>query len=1114
MKTILTLIAVLTLTAGLLAQTAANKGKSGTTKAYYMHEAPLKQSATTRFSCGDSITDTQYGNKYPTVLIGNQCWMGSNLKTTKYSNGTPIEYPGINNIEWESNTNGAYAWFVNDIEFKEPYGALYNWYAVVNQNGLCPQGWHVPDDDEWMELKNYVHGINPIAVGNQLKSCRQIGSPIGGDCDTDVHPRWEENEWNWGTDDYGFAGLPAGFRNWDGQWSWDIGSVGFWWSSTEDEDEELASIFSLFYDSEDPDMWAELKNMGYSVRCIKTETSYTGVPILNTLDINNVTSVTASCGGEIVDDGGSTVTARGIVWSQSENPTVDLHEGITADGTGTGSYDSQLTDLTPETLYFVRAYAINSNGTAYGQQRSFATLTTEWDEPVVTHYNTPEAAIVHRTGDIDNLGFGWPFGFDPFSGESTSWHPYPFYPEPDDPDGTDRIMVISGFVYGSSYFIDGYTFTTERPDNLPVAIEMNFDLMGTTVDDVVIQMFVDDFQAGIFGSNYFQVSINGVRIPILEEVINALNQTGPIGKLITVQIPEAYNYLFTSGNVSLFIDDPINNVGDGFAIDFVRLLMNPGNFQNTGTIYGYITDSYDDAIEGATVSASGIVTAITDENGYYELMNVPAGLVYLSVTKEGYSPESVMVDLIEGTAIGQDFVLTTLSIDLCEALDNCDLTYITGGSGGEMPWYGQFSITQDGEDAAQSGVIVDDEQTWFETWVTGPGVLSFWWKVSSEEDFDFLRFYTNDLEQSAISGEVDWTYMEFLIPDATLLLRWEYSKDGSGLSNQDAGWVDQVQFAIITETLCEAVDNCELNFSTGGDRSWFSQPITTFDGQDAAQTGNIEDNGQTWLETIVEGPGTLTFYWKVSSEYDCDFLKFYIDGNLVDQMSGEVDWHYKEFGIQEGFYALTWWYTKDGSVSNFEDAGWVDQVVYTPIQIPDPEIHLSGDIIPPDPGGCFAATDLITVSDFIVMDGGSVTLVVGPEGRILLLEGTEVQNGGYFHAWVDPEGNYCEQSEALTAAINSFAIWENKTLETIENEQFFKVFPNPTTGLFTIEINSRFEDSNISIEVFSILGESIMRVHLPSMNEYLFDLSDHRSGIYLIRVMQGNEMGIEKVIKQ
>lgn len=95
------------------------------------------------------------------------------------------------------------------------------------------------------------------------------------------------------------------------------------------------------------------------------------IPVLTTSAVNDITQTTANCGGNITTDGGSTVTARGVCWSTNQNPTIA--DTKTTDGTGTGSFPSNLTGLTANTTYYVRAYATNGAGTAYGEQQSFTT---------------------------------------------------------------------------------------------------------------------------------------------------------------------------------------------------------------------------------------------------------------------------------------------------------------------------------------------------------------------------------------------------------------------------------------------------------------------------------------------------------------------------------------------------------------------------------------------------------------------------------------------------------------------------------------------------------------------------------------------------------------------
>lgn len=130
--------------------------------------------------------------------------------------------------------------------------------------------------------------------------------------------------------------------------------------------------------------------------------------------------------------------------------------------------------------------------------------------------------------------------------------------------------------------------------------------------------------------------------------------------------------------------------------------------------------------------------------------------------------------------------------------------------------------------------------------------------------------------------------------------------------------------------LGEAVDNTSLTWTTGGNAVWFGQTATTHHGGDAAQSGAITHNQTSRIETTVTGPGTLTFYWKVSSEANYDYLRFYIDGaEQPGGISGTVDWQQKTYSIASGNHTLKWAYTKDGSESGGSDAGWLDKVVFT-----------------------------------------------------------------------------------------------------------------------------------------------------------------------------------------
>lgn len=281
----------------------------------------------------------------------------------------------------------------------------------------------------------------------------------------------------------------------------------------------------------------------------------------------------------------------------------------------------------------------------------------DWGATDYVAYDTREARIVVRVGDIDNLGFGWPRDFDPFSGRSTPAHTYPWTPDPSDPPGTDRIMVVSSYVGRPPRGRDGYTNRTTRPDNQPAPVTLSFDLRGSRPYGAVLQIFVDDFQAPVYGSS-FQARFDGVRVPVLEAVLNRLRQTGPIGKLITLPVPAEQLPLLDDGQLTIAIDDPTTGAGDGFALDFVKLFIDVYGFSNVGDIAGSVNDRDSGLpIRTATVSASGVVRGVTDILGAYQLSDVPAGFVFLRAEAEGYQSEEILLDLQSGGALTHDFDL-------------------------------------------------------------------------------------------------------------------------------------------------------------------------------------------------------------------------------------------------------------------------------------------------------------------------------------------------------------------------------------------------------------------------------------------------------------------------
>lgn len=129
-----------------------------------------------------------------------------------------------------------------------------------------------------------------------------------------------------------------------------------------------------------------------------------------------------------------------------------------------------------------------------------------------------------------------------------------------------------------------------------------------------------------------------------------------------------------------------------------------------------------------------------------------------------------------------------------------------------------------------------------------------------------------------------------------------------------------------TGPLCEAVDRCDLAWTSGGTSNWFSQTNVTFDGSDAAQSGRISTNQHSWLETTVAGPVQVGFQWRVSSRTNSHYLRFQIDGVNQASISGTSNWNWRSFTVAAGVHTLRWVFTNSTGAAQGSNAAWVDQV--------------------------------------------------------------------------------------------------------------------------------------------------------------------------------------------
>ncbi|MCX6878583.1 MAG: hypothetical protein NTW21_32930 [Verrucomicrobia bacterium] len=269
-------------------------------------------------------------------------------------------------------------------------------------------------------------------------------------------------------------------------------------------------------------------------------------------------------------------------------------------------------------------------------------------------------------------------------------------------------------------------------------------------------------------------------------------------------------------------------------------------------------------------------------------------------------------------------------IPLATALDTT-LALTTGGSA----WEGQAAtvLSHDGIDLGASGAVSNGQESWMEATVNGAGTLSFFWKASCYDNYDFLRFSVDGEEIAALTGETAWQAMSRTLGGGTHTVRWTFQKGPYSSSAADQGYVDQLVFtAASLPALADAIDQPAATVLTSsGAATWAREISNTHDASDAAQSGVIGNSESSSMEAVFTGPGTLTYWCKVSSESGRDYLRFFLDGvDQKNELSGDVAWQMQTILIPAGTHRCQWRYAKDSSVASGSDAAWVDQVVFLP----------------------------------------------------------------------------------------------------------------------------------------------------------------------------------------
>lgn len=701
----------------------------------------VKNFTTLPFTCGSTLIDID-GNEYETLLLGSQCWMKQNLRTTHFADGTEIPVGGLNNHSGPRR-------YAPDNNL-DTYGYLYNWDAAMNGStsssanpsgvqGVCPNGWHLPSDTEWTQLTSFVASNsanvcdnNPTYIAKSLASTEGWGSCPTGSCQMCKDPSTNNNT--------GFSVLPAGTWHVNGasghtgQGYYDGHTI---FRTATGFEENYVRVREFYSENPYVDRTAIDKTNGLSVRCVLTcPTSSAYLPTISTVTLS-VTGATVSMTSNVLSSGGAAVTERGACWSTSQHPTTS--DDHTADsGTGTGEFTVS-GSLTPGTTYYVRAYATNSEGTAYGPEVTYSTPMPTL--PPTVNTGSKFIALMEGFEDLATL---------------SEW-------ETIDNDGDGKNWSISSDPHSGSRCILSQSFDNDNgvaltPDNYLITPEITLPL---GISPILTFWYKGSGSPG-YSDEYFMVKVGDSGASTVSDftapAVFDATSSGTYTKTDNIDLSsyagQTIRLAFIHNDTDkdyLCIDDIVLGE-DGAADNIVSDVT-----ATTATCGGYVTDD-----GGVTVTARGVCWSTsqnptisdshtTDGSGMGSFTSNITGLIPTTTYYvRAYATNSV------GTTYGNQLSFTTIeALPVVTTSAVSDITATTATCGGNVTEVGAFAVSARGVcwSTSQNPTISDSHTT------DGSGLGSFTSSITglTSSATYYVRAYATNSAGTAYGNQVSFT---------------------------------------------------------------------------------------------------------------------------------------------------------------------------------------------------------------------------------------------------------------------------------------------------------------------------------------------------------------------
>jgi hypothetical protein len=390
-------------------------------------------------------------------------------------------------------------------------------------------------------------------------------------------------------------------------------------------------------------------------------------------------------------------------------------------------------------------------------------------------------------------------------------------------------------------------------------------------------------------------------------------------------------------------------------------------------------------------------------------------------------------------------------------------------TGGNAPWVVSYSEYYQGYSSVASGNIGNNEISELNTTIAGPGIIEFYWKVSSEQDYDKLKFYMNSTLIDEISGNVNWTKKTFQVNESkTYIFRWVYEKDYVTSALLDKAWIDTLSWTQLNQNSL-ALDS-QLNFtitSTGFSDQW---EIYNFGAQNGSSCLRAQP-GISWsttASTTISEKGILSFYWKKSSSSSSNSLNFEVSGYISNSCSS-ISWTKSSY-VKKTAYAETFsWRFQQGEANAY---GYLDNVQFIP---------------------CTPVT--ISTYSSEIQKGNTITLTIaGQIGKIYKIELYQIIGSTNWNLVSTIDSAYLLTStqksysytipSSLAAGNYAFKITQN---DLVENFEF-------TTSIYVSEASSITDFVPIIIAVIAVIGIVIAVASLAKKNINVDPFSNIKDG--------------------